>query len=47
MTTRWGLSYISHLAKKHLDVFDKQVVFKLSVLTTIIAVVIVILALIF
>lgn len=47
MTTRWGLSYIGYLAKKHLDVFDKRVVYKLTVLTTLIVVVVVILALLF
>ena len=47
MRPKWSLSYIGYLARKHLYVFDKQVVYKLTVLTTIIAVVVVILALIF
>lgn len=47
MTSRWSLSYIGYLAKKNLDVFDKRVVYKLTVLTALIAAVVVILALIF
>jgi hypothetical protein len=46
MTARWGLSHIGYLAKKHLDVFDRRVVYKLTVLTALL-VVVVILALIF
>jgi hypothetical protein len=47
MTARWGLSYIGYLAKKHLDVFDRRVVYKLTVLTALLVAVVVILALIF
>ena len=47
MTFRRGLSYIGYLAKKHLDVFDKRVVYKFFVLTIIIVVIVLILALIF
>ena len=47
MTTKWGLSYIGYVAKKHLDVFDKQAVYKLTVLTAVIVICVVALALIF
>ena len=47
MTARWGLSYIGYLAKKHLDVFDRRVAYKLTLLTAIIFLVVVVLALIF
>ena len=45
--SKWGLSYIGYLAKKHLDVFDRRVAYKLALLTAIIVVVVVVLALIF
>ena len=47
MANRWGLTYIGYLAKKNLDVFDRRVVYKLTVLTALIAAVVIILALIF
>ena len=47
MSAKWGLSYIGYLAKKHLDVFDRRVAYKLALLTAIIVVVVVVLALIF
>ena len=47
MTTKWGLSYIGYLAKKNLDVFDKRVAYKLTVITILIVVVVFILAVIF
>ena len=47
MTARWSLSYIGYLAKKNLDLFDKRVLYKLTFLTAVIVLVVVILALIF
>ena len=47
MTTKWGLSYIGYLAKKHLDVFDKRVVYKFAVLTAILVCIVGLFAMIF
>jgi hypothetical protein len=47
MTARWGLSYIGYLAKKHLNIFDRRVVYKFAVLTAILVSVVLLLALIF
>ena len=47
MRARWSLSYIGYLAKKHLDVFDKRVFYKMAVLTTILVIVVILLALVF
>ena len=47
MTAKWGLSYIGYLAKKHLDVFDKRVVYKFAVLTAILVCIVGLLAMIF
>ena len=47
MNTKWSLSYIGYLVKKNLDVFNKHVVYKFSVLTFVIVFVVVLLALIF